>query len=52
MGLWPIQGDEKRLLFSNDCRWRAMMAQDKGLRKECSELVPDNEILIAPDRTC
>jgi hypothetical protein len=29
-----------------------MMAQDKGLRKECSELVPDNEILIAPDRTC
>jgi hypothetical protein len=22
MGLWPTQGDEKRLLFSNDCRWR------------------------------
>jgi hypothetical protein len=20
--LWPTQGDEKRLLFSNDCRWR------------------------------
>ena len=22
MDLWPTQGDEKRLLFSNDCRWR------------------------------
>ena len=22
MGLWPTQGDEKRLLFSNNCRWR------------------------------
>jgi hypothetical protein len=22
MGLWPTQGDEKRLLFSSDCRWR------------------------------
>ncbi len=22
MGLWPTRGDEKRLLFSNDCRWR------------------------------
>ncbi len=22
MGLWPTQGDEKRLLFSNDCRWK------------------------------
>ena len=31
---------------------RAIMAQGKGLRKECSELAPDNEILIAPDRTC
>jgi serine phosphatase RsbU (regulator of sigma subunit) len=29
-----------------------MMAQGKGSRKECSELVPDNEILIAPDRAC
>lgn len=28
------------------------MAQGKGSRKECSELVPDNEILIAPDRAC
>ena len=91
MGLSSTQGDEKRLLFSNHCRWRhrpplchldrsaakwrdlrfsgpfsgmffdraevemtkgrAMMAQGKGLRKECSELVPGNEILIAPDRT-
>jgi hypothetical protein len=22
MNLWPTQGDEKRILFSNDCRWR------------------------------
>jgi hypothetical protein len=22
MGLWPTQGDEKRLLFSNYCPWK------------------------------